>query len=261
MLPYLYIFGYALPMYGLIIALGIIASLIYHRLTIKERDFPEADVELAMIYCGIGAAVGAKILWLLTVWPEFIGDIPYLFSQTQAFLQKYVSGGFVFYGGLYGALAVALLYCAAEKLSFFGMMRCLLPIFPLFHGFGRLGCFCVGCCYGIPSEHLGIAFSCSQIAPNGVPLLPVQLIEAGGEFLLFALLARMAKKENSGRNMLCLWLAAYGLIRFVLEFFRADDYRGFLGALSLSQVISIFTVALSAFIFFGEKHMGTEKTG
>lgn len=249
MLPYLHFLDRDIPMYGIFVSVGIFAVILYHSLTIKKRNFPEADAQLSIIYGGVGAVIGAKILWLSTVWPAFIADIPCLFTQTNVFLQKYVSGGYVFYGGLYGALAAVWLYCRTQNLSFWGLMRCLMPIVPLFHGFGRLGCFCMGCCYGCPSERFGISFSRSFVAPNGIPLLPVQLMEAGCEFLLFVVLAKMAQKHCSGKNMFCLWFFSYGLLRFVLEFFRADDYRVFFGVLSLSQIISIITVIFSAVVF------------
>ena len=52
---------------------------------------------------GIGVAVGAKILYIITILPDLIAnwntliqDVNYLFSL--------ISGGFVFYGGLIGAV-------------------------------------------------------------------------------------------------------------------------------------------------------------
>ena len=125
------------------------------------------------------------------------------------------------------------------------VFRVLLPLVPLVHGFGRVGCFLTGCCYGVPSR-FGIAFSHSPIAPNGVRLLPVQLIEAACEGVLFFALTRPGAQRRGGRWMLGVYLASYGVLRFILEFFRGDDYRGFLGALSLSQVISIATLLLAA---------------
>ena len=119
---------------------------------------------------------------------------------------------------------------------------------PLFHAFGRIGCFFMGCCYGKESSLLGIEFENSPIAPNHVPLIPVQLFEAAAELLLFFFTAFSAYRKKNGFFLLGIWLVAYGLIRFVTEFFRGDDYRGFIGALSLSQVISIFTAISGVFV-------------
>ena len=243
MLTYLYVFGRAVPMYGVMVILGAAASLLYVKLCEKKQNFPEADTELALVYCVIGIFNGAKLLWLATIWPEFLHELPYLFTMPQAFLQKYLSGGFVFYGGMFGAVLSAWLYCRINRLPFWELTRSLMPVAPLFHAFGRLGCFCMGCCYGCESEIFGIVYNCSEIAPNGVSLVPVQLIAAFGEFLLFFLLASLVRKRGSGKMVFSVWMLSYGVLRFVLEFFRADDYRGFLGSLSLSQTISLIAVA------------------
>ena len=135
----------------------------------------------------------------------------------------------------------------AEELHGSSALQVLIQLVPLVHGFGRVGCFLMGCCYGVPSR-FGIAFTCSPIAPNGVRLLPVQLIEAAGEGALFFAFTRPGAQRRGGQWMLGVYLASYGVLRFLLEFFRGDDYRGFLGALSLSQVISIATLVFAAYL-------------
>lgn len=248
MLPYINVFGRSLPMYSVMIVIGVVLAVFYFIVCQKHRDFPPADGELALIYCMVGAFVGAKLLSLIIVLPEMLSEWHFLFTDMSAFLEKYLYSGFVFYGGLYGVLFTGWLYCRICKLNFHELIRSLLPMLPLIHGFGRLGCFCMGCCYGCVSLHFGIAFRASPIAPNGVPLLPVQLIEAIAEFILFFLLAGLARRKNSGFMMLGFWLIGYGILRFILEFFRGDNYRGFIGALSVSQTISLITVALGIFI-------------
>lgn len=134
------------------------------------------------------ALVGAKLLYLATVLPNFLHDLPLLRQAPRDFLAHYLLGGFVFYGGLFGALLAAFLYCRTSRISFSAVLTQLLPVIPLIHAFGRIGCFCSGCCYGRPSQRFGIAFSHALAAPNGVKLLPVQLYEAATTLgLLFCL--------------------------------------------------------------------------
>ena len=252
MLPYISVFGHVIPLYGVMIVAGVLASIVYIKVCKKRRTFPEADTELALIYSVIGCFLGAKLLWLLTVWPEFTAELSYLFTNTAAFLQKYMYGGFVFYGGLIGGLVAAWIYCRVNKLSYYSLAQSLMPVIPLFHAFGRIGCFLMGCCYGCPSNTFGISYTLSEIAPNGIPLLPVQLIEAVVEFILFAVLAWMAERNVSGKTMVCTWLISYGITRFALEYFRGDDYRGFLGTLSVSQVISLVLIGYCAILLLLE---------
>jgi phosphatidylglycerol:prolipoprotein diacylglycerol transferase len=83
--------------------------------------------------------------------------------------------------------------------------------------------------------------------PLGVRLHPTQLYEALAEALIFLLLlARLRKKQFDGQVM-ALYLAVYGVARFLIEFVRDDPDRGFiLGSwMSTSQLIAIVAVALA----------------
>ena len=242
MLPTIDLLGRTIPTYGIFAGLGLVAAVIYLLLTEDKRDFPTRHTESALAVCVIGAFLGAKVVYLCTVLPAFLRAIASIASDPAGFFRAYLQSGFVFYGGLWGVLLAGYLYCRKAKLSFFSMCRTMLPMVPLFHAFGRVGCFCAGCCYGVPSPW-GIAFSCSLFAPNGVTLLPVQLLEAAGEAILFGVLVWMARKPGSGKAMLQLWLAAYSVMRFVLEFFRGDLYRGTAAGLTTSQWFALLSVA------------------
>ena len=238
MLPYIEVFSRRIPMYGLMAGLGVLLAVLYVKRAEKRYPALEADAELAFVYGIVGAFVGAKLLFLCTV----------LWTQTAAFLKKYLSAGFVFFGGLYGALAAALLYARLTRISAEKLLNMLLPAVLLIHGLGRVGCFCMGCCYGKPSEKWGVLFSRSEIAPSDVPLLPIQLYEAAGVLLLFGVLAHMGAKKANGFRMLAVYLLAYSILRFCLEYLRGDAYRGFLLGLSVSQMLSVASVLLAGFL-------------
>ena len=248
MLPYIHIFHLSIPMYGVMAGAGCLLAVLYLKLEERRRGENGADTELAFAYGLIGTFAGAKLLSVLTQLPQVIRDWDLLFTNTAWFLQTYLQSGFVFYGGLYGALLGGALYAKFGHADLEGLLRRLLPAVALIHGFGRLGCFCMGCCYGIPSENLGIVLPESLLAPRDVPLLPVQLYEAALEFILFGVLAVLSRRERNGRGMLGLYLTVYGLARFALEFFRGDGYRGVAWDLSTSQWISIPTVAFGIFL-------------
>jgi len=238
-------------MYGVLAGIGCLFAIIYLKITERRFREIEADAELALVYSIIGVFVGAKLLSIITQLPDIIADFDYLFSETQLFLQKYLYSGFVFYGGFYGCIFAVWLYCRICKVDFYAVIKLLLPMLPIVHSFGRIGCFCMGCCYGTAtSSALGVVFHVSEIAPNGVPLIPVQLIEAVCVFLLFIVMAVMARRNLTGKHMLCTYLLSYGILRFVLEFMRGDDYRGFIGGLSTSQIISVLTVGYGLYLLY-----------
>lgn len=106
MLPYIHILSREIPMYGIMAGVGVLLAVLYLKHAEKRYPKLEADAELAFIYGIVGAFVGAKALFLATVFPAFLADLPYLCTQTTAFFGKYLYAGFVFYGGLYGAVLV-----------------------------------------------------------------------------------------------------------------------------------------------------------
>lgn len=235
-----------IPMYAVLALLGAGAAWFYVHHRLRRRGENPGRTEQAFLWGVLGAMLGAKLLYLLPLLPQLAADLPLLCTAPHSFMAKYLSGGFVFYGGLLGGLAGAWLFCKQRRLSFDTLGRDLVPALPLFHAFGRVGCFLAGCCYGIPAPAggLGVTFPASAVeAPSGVPLLPVQLYEAAGCVLLFLLLDHLTDRGWPGGRLLALYLALYAVFRFLLEFLRGDAVRGSLGPLSTSQVISLAVLA------------------
>lgn len=258
MLPYINILGRQIPMYGVCGGAGLLLSLIWLYHVSRRDSIPDYDLMLAFIYSVAGGILGGKILWLLMNIRPFIRDLPMLFSHTEAFLSAYIVSGFVFYGGLMGIMAGFALACRVYKLDFWPTMRSILPMLPFIHAFGRVGCFMAGCCYGVETQGpLGIAFTHSQIAPNGVRLVPTQLLEAACLLAIFVILALLSRRA-SGKTCLGVYLLSYCAVRFTIEFFRGDTYRGFLGPLSTSQVIALVTLPIGLALILPPRRGRTE---
>ena len=140
-----------------------------------------------------------------------------------------------------GVLA-AIIYCRIKKISFLECFDLLCPSISIAQGFGRLGCFLAGCCYGRETtSFLGVVFPEGCMAPAGVKLLPTQLISSVGDFIITALLLWYYKKRKHVGDVGVLYMILYGVGRFFIEFLRSDERGGF-GALSTSQWISIVIV-------------------
>lgn len=258
MFPYINIFGKNIPSYSLCVILGVISGIMVILFLSKK------DKEMTICYyvfALLGALVGSKALYLLINIPQIVND----FSSMKVLnvIRKYLSGGFVFYGGLYGAIFGTWLCGKIFKESIHGYINIVLPSLILFHTFGRVGCFMVGCCYGVPSS-FGYVFTSSEIAPNGIRLFPTQLLEAGWEVLLFIVFLFLMRKDvfflnnrvyrNSiyynPRKNISLYFVLYAPFRFILEFFRGDGERGFFLNLSTSQWISIITMIVGVLFLF-----------
>lgn len=245
MLPFLVLGGRPIPTYSLLTLLGGAAAWLYFHHQLRRRGENPGQAEQAFWLGILGALAGAKLLYLLPRLPQLAADLPLLVSDPALFTARYFSGGFVFYGGLLGALGAVVLFCRRRRVPFARLTADLIPAVPLFHAFGRVGCFLAGCCHGIPAPAgwPAVTFRVSPAAPNGVPLVPVQLWESAGCLLLFLLLDRLRRRGWPGDRLLLLYLVLYAPLRFVLEWFRGDAARGFWGVLSTSQWVALITVA------------------
>ena len=227
------LFGFTVHGYGLMIGLGIVASLVLNWRRARARGLSEDDVTSLTVWVLLGGFLGAKVLFLLTRLPEFL-------RHPGAFLG---GGGYVVYGGLLGALPVLLLWCRKKRFAPLAWMDLVLPGVALAQSFGRIGCFLAGCCYGRPTESpIGVIFPADSLAPAGIRVLPTQLFSSAGDLLLCAMLLLAERRDKRTGATAGRYLVLYGVGRFFIEFLRSDQ-RGSVGALSTSQFISLFAVA------------------
>ena len=229
--------------YGLMIAIGVLTALFVGEARAKKRGM-NADVLYPMTFlCVVFGFLSAKLLYCIVEWKTFIKEPLSLLS----------SNGFVVYGGIIGGVAAAFLYFKIKKLDFWEYFDLVLPSVALAQAFGRIGCFLAGCCYGRETDSfIGIVFTHSDFAPNGVKLIPTQLISSAGMFLIAGILFWYAKKERKKGTVGALYLILYSIGRFFVEFLR-NDYRGEVGIFSTSQFISLFMLAAGIFLFVSKK--------
>ena len=261
MLPFIHLFGFDIPMYP---ALAIVGAIALSLFCVLQCRFPRKapppiqtyDIFYMLLYAFIGAIVGAKLLYLITsVEVYWLPQLSFEYNM-KYWLLLISGGGLVFYGGLIGALLGALRYVVHFKAPISAMLDLGFAGVPLFHAFGRIGCFMAGCCYGVEYHGaLSVTFPESNLgnAPPGEELLPVQLIEAALNLILWAVLLILYRRSSRRWLTTGLYLTCYGVMRFVLEFFRGDLIRGSVFSLSTSQFISIFIVAAGVLLLINPK--------
>ena len=244
--PYVHLFSLEIPTYLLCGLAGIAAAAALIALRNRSFCLQRADIVYLSLYILVGALLGAKLLYLITVLPELIEAAPILIREGQM-LTMILQGGMVFYGGLLGGMLAARIYARQYGLPLPAYADLFAPGVALMHAFGRVGCFFAGCCWGIETgAQWGVCYHDAPLAPNGVPLLPVQLIEAGCLLLLCAaLLLFFRRAPHDGRTFRA-YLGIYAVLRFILEFFRGDELRG-VWLLSTSQWISLI-ILLALFV-------------
>lgn len=259
MFPNIVIFGkFTIPLYGPVFMIGFgIAYLIALKIAPKYQVSRE-DLSFCTIYAAIGLIIGAKILFFISKLPNIIIHfdvyLKYLSMDWMAAL-NYAFGGLVFYGGLIGAVLGGYRYCYHFKLPFAPYIDIYAPLIPFIHGFGRISCFLAGCCYGIEYHGFGsVTYPANEYIPelSAVPRFPVQLLEAGMNYIFSGILFMLIKKKKckSGQAM-GIYLLYYTIARFLLEWLRGDTLRGVWGFFSTSQIVSFLLLPLGIVLIRG----------
>ncbi|SEK66594.1 phosphatidylglycerol:prolipoprotein diacylglycerol transferase [Butyrivibrio sp. ob235] len=226
-----------LHMYGLMIAVGFLAALMIVLKRGKKKGLSE-DTIYGIFYCAIiGGLLGCRLLFYIVEFPNILKNPSILWD---------FANGYVVYGGIIGGTLTSLIYVKTRHEEFLRYFDVVMPAVAIAQGFGRIGCFCAGCCYGAETTSpFHVVFTHSDFAPNGVQLIPTQLMSSAGDFLIGLFLIWYSGKTDVKGRTASMYLILYGVGRFIIEFFRAD-YRGSLGVFSTSQIISFVIVAIGA---------------
>lgn len=231
--------------YGFFIALGAVAGSLYMwKQGNKEYGMSFDQANTLFVLLIVAGVVGGKLFMIFESPSYYLNHLSELLT----------SNGFVFYGSLLTAIPLMLWYFRKNKLPVHGMLDIMAVVTCLVHGFGRIGCFNAGCCYGVPTDKpWGVVFTdtACQARPLGESLHPTQLYEAAFIFCIIFFLLWLKPRKSFNGQLFLTYLMIYAAGRCVLEIFRGDLQRGFIfnGLLSTSQAISIVIIAAAAFFF------------
>lgn len=234
------IFGIQIKSYGLMIAIGIIVAAAIFINKGKKKGYDEDSLLNLVILAVIGGALGGKGLFILTEIKDIIKEPSILLNFGY---------GFVIYGAIGGGALAMYLYSRKKSWNIVEMLDMTVPGLAIAQGFGRIGCFLAGCCYGAETKlPIGVTFPKGSLAPAGIHVHPTQIYSSIFDFLLGFILLYYSKKEKQTGKIVGLYLIVYSIGRFLVEFLR-DDPRGSIGMLSTSQFIAIFTLVIGIVVF------------
>lgn len=238
---------FSLPSYYFVISLGYCICILwfYKRCEKRKLDQQQAmDIGLIILFAGF---IGARLFHIFFELPSH-----YMKNPIEVFY--FWQGGFVFFGGFITAYLSALVYARKLKSNFWEWHDAIAPILAFGYGFGRIACFLVGCCYGKVCD-LPWATTIKQVHIETshieeVLRHPTQLYATGLEWLFLIFLLWYEKRRPIAGRVFLAWLTLHSIGRIFMESLR-DDPRGsqFFG-LSISTLISILLLLLSAYLFF-----------
>lgn len=259
--PLFYLFGnedMGVYAYGICMAVGIIACFGFLMFTMWYKKFNEDATDKILLIGLFGTGFG--------IFAALLFQSVYNYAAAVAINPnaKFELSGMTFIGGLIGGvgsfLAVWNLYvyvvAPRAKIKFFqnhmnAGLSDALPFIPIgiaiAHAFGRFGCFWAGCCYGVEATDGVWGLPCK--AGSSTLVVPTQLYEMFFLIALAAVMALLYFKFKFNYNF-GVYAIAYGIWRFIIEFFRDDDRGALIFGLQPSQFWSIIMVIAGIGYFF-----------
>jgi phosphatidylglycerol:prolipoprotein diacylglycerol transferase len=251
MYPELFHIGnFPINTYGVFLALAFLcAILISVKLATRDGLAREKIYDLCL-WMLLASLVGSKFLMLFT-------EREYREHPMQLLSLDFLRSGGVFYGGLIGAVTVGFFLMKRYNLPWWKTADACGPGIALGNFFGRQGCFAAGCCWGKPTNlPWGVKFSELGHEITGVPtdafLHPTQLYESFSMLIVFFFLIWLHRRRRFSGQVILAYALLYSVIRFTIEYVRADPRGDVFGltsltGLSTSQIISL-PVAIVSFV-------------
>ena len=227
-------------MYGLMIGIGLALGFGVLTIYCKKKKVDEKFSDFIFMN-----GIAAVLLGFMSA-SLFQSVYNYIENPEEGFK---LGGSMTFLGGLIGGVVFFLVIYFIMQKKYETKLYEVLSIVPcvitMAHGFGRLGCFFAGCCYGKPTDSfLGVTFPGHTQAVH-----PTQLYEAAFLFILFGVFSFLLFKYNFRHNF-SLYLVCYGIFRFCIEFLRGDHRGELLGFISPSQTWSLVMVIMGVVLYF-----------
>jgi phosphatidylglycerol:prolipoprotein diacylglycerol transferase len=233
--------GILIPVYNLLIGVGAIFGFLHLEKEIKcyNVDFrTNRNIYLSLIVSIFLGFVGAKLFELF-------------YHGYELNLYAFASGGITFMGGLMTGAICFFTINAIVKTNNLLAFNLLVPFIIISHFWGRIGCFFAGCCYGKPTDSIfGVIYPNDSLPAlhfeTNISLHPTQLYEACLLALLFVVIMKIKFHFR-----ISVYLIGYGILRFFIEFFRADD-RGqvLISFLTPSQLLSFLFILIGIISYY-----------
>ncbi|MWB77828.1 prolipoprotein diacylglyceryl transferase [Pseudooceanicola sp. 216_PA32_1] len=227
---------FALRWYALAYIAGIILGIALARRALKRpalwpngtAPMTPSQLEDFMLWIVLGIVLGGRLGFVLFYQPAYYlahpAEIPLLWQ-----------GGMAFHGGMLGVVVAALIWCRRNAVPLGSCADMLALGTPIGLGLGRIANFINNELWGRPTDvPWGVIFpgTAAQDCPGVIgPCArhPSQLYEAGLEGLVLGLILVIAAWRFGAlrRRWLLtgLFLAGYGIARFIVEFYRLADQQ------------------------------------
>ena len=224
--------------FGLMLATAVFLCTFLLQKEAQKKGFDPNVIVDFVFWIVVSGIIGSRLFYIALNLSYFMDN-----PSEIIMLQR---GGLAWQGGLVFGVLAALFFIKRKKLPLKEIADLSAPYLALGQAIGRIGCFLNGCCYG-KEVSWGIYFPVHHAR-----LYPTQLFDSLGLFLIFLFLKKyQALQKNSGETFV-LYLLSASLLRFFVEFFRADHTILILN-LSIFQIVSMIIIVLAIYAYLFPK--------
>ena len=241
------IFGIDIYWYAILIVLSFTIGIILCKKDDKKYNIKFEDI-LEVLIIVIPISILCARLYFV------IFKLDYYLKFPQEIL-NFRDGGLAIYGGIIGTVITIIIYCKVKKINILDMLDYIVPYLPLGQAIGRWGNFFNIEAYGIETNNI---FRMG-IIENGqyIEVHPTFLYESICCLIIFFILYVLRNKRKYKGQMICIYLALYGLERTIIEGLRTDSLM--LGNIRISQLLSIILCIICSIILIYKEIKGKKE--
>ena len=201
-------------MYGILITLGVITSLLISEKLVKQRGLAEDTFWKASFWTILFGIAGARIYHVIDFWE--------VYSKNPIAIPAIWQGGVGIFGALIGGLLALTFYLKKQNQDVLPWLDVIAVPIPLAQAIGRWGNY------------------------FNKEILPYALYESAANLLLFLGTYLIYKKTKQTGITFLSYLIGYSIIRLFLEPIRTDSW--IIGSLNIAQAISILLLLSSIYL-------------
>jgi phosphatidylglycerol---prolipoprotein diacylglyceryl transferase len=238
------VFGIPVRWYGVALVLAATVAIRLAQREGRRRGIDGQTVSDAVIWVGVAALVGGRLLYVVQNELGSLADHP-------AHLFMVWMGGLSFYGGLIAGLIALALFARRRGLPILAVFDVAAPAAAIGQAIGHIGCLIGGDSSGVPTDlpWAIIYRNPAAMAPQGIALHPTQAYEAILLGLLFMglWLGRRRLERLGDGAVAATYLFGLAAIRFGLFYLR--DEPAVLFGLKTAQLIGLAVAAFAVVLF------------
>lgn len=247
------VFGFQIALYGVIIAIGMIAGFSLASHLGNKNSFNGDLVWDFAIYAIVLGVIGARIYYVVFAWDKYKDNLVQVFNIRN--------GGLAIYGGLIAGFTVLFVFCHVKKINPLNFADACVPGIAIGQLAGRWGNFTNREAFGeytnslltmrLPIEAVRSSDISANIAEhiadgtNYIQVHPTFLYESLWNLCLLAFLIFWTNRKRFSGQIMSFYFLGYGIGRLWIEGLRTDQLLIGHTNIAISQVVCIAIIILA----------------